>query len=150
MFSDAPQIPIMTRVEILLLFWIPITVALLIASMFNAIEYILDLRRARMDKVSPEEMEVSWSNVRNEIGRLLAAQLFLLFGLNAILRFPETFIQIEFFAVALYKLWASVKDRAMRDMLALAVRREKEIARALREYEIERSSVAPAKDLLSD
>jgi hypothetical protein len=38
----------------------------------------------------------------------------------------------------------------MRDMLALAVRREKEIARALREYEIERSSVPATKDLLSD
>jgi branched-subunit amino acid ABC-type transport system permease component len=98
--------------------WFLLALAMLVYTAIGIVEYALDLRDLyRNPAVTHDQREVAWSNLRNEIGRMLTAQMFLYFGSRALFVLPEWITHVQFFGVALYKLWCSVKDRRLRVML---------------------------------
>jgi hypothetical protein len=108
----------MTLLQLEILAWFVLTVALLVYTLVGAIEYALDLRELYRDPdVTRDQREVAWSNLRNEIGRMLTAQLFLYFGGRAVWGGPEWITHVQLFALVFYKLWSSIKDRRLRLML---------------------------------
>lgn len=95
--------------------WFPLVVLLALYSAAATLDYILDLKALyQHPKATKLHREAAWSNLRNEIGRLLIAQLFFVLGVNAATRLPMWVMFLEFFGIANYKLYCSVKDRRLR------------------------------------
>jgi hypothetical protein len=105
-----------TRVQLML--WFPLIIAGGIYSGVAVVDYIFDLRALYgLPKATKLHREAAWSNLRNEVGRLLTMQLFLVLGVNGIKRLPAWVMFIEFFGVANYKLFGSYKDRQLRQIV---------------------------------
>lgn len=109
-----------------LMLWFPLVVVMGIYSAAATLDYIFDLRALYAHpKATKLHREAAWSNLRNEIGRLLIAQLFFVLGVNGIRKVPDWVMVLEFFGIANYKLFCSMKDRQLR--LIVLERQEEEL-----------------------
>lgn len=98
-----------------LMLWFPLVVLLALYSGVATLDYFLDLKALyQHPKATKLHREAAWSNLRNEVGRLLVAQLFFVLGVSAAKRLPGWVMFLEFFGIANYKLFCSVKDRRLR------------------------------------
>jgi hypothetical protein len=95
-------------------------------SLWMVIDNALDLRvNLRNPLCTLAQRETSWSNLRNELGRLMVFVGFVAIGLMAMTTIPSpdatlprTVSTLVFFLVALYWIYCSVKDRHLRLMLS--------------------------------
>lgn len=101
--------------KVQLLAWFPLVIVMGVYAGVATLDYIFDLRSLyTLPKATKLHREAGWSNLRNEVGRLLVAQLFLVLGLSGIRKPPKWVMPIEFFGIAAYKLFCSIKDRQLR------------------------------------
>jgi hypothetical protein len=117
-----PEMDRGTKVQLIL--WVPLVMVLGGYSAKAALEYAFDLRALYLHpKATKLHREAAWSNLRNECGRLLIAEVLLVLASDHLLSrsgrafLPQWFIVAQLFTVANYKLWCSVKDRRLRGML---------------------------------
>lgn len=101
-----------------LLLWFPLVGGMGIYAAIATADYVFDLLSLyKLPKATKLHREAGWSNLRNEVGRLLIAQLFIVLGISGIKPLPKWVMTVEFFGIAGYKLFCSIKDRQLRGVV---------------------------------